>query len=132
MSESSKRKVTALKNAFIFSQEKKEKFLAKHKTKLFRRLSAFAVVAMLIMAGMVSTLVSQSARLDEKIEQKERAEAALDELKTNEVKYEEELERLKHDEYIAELARKKYFLSDQGEIIFNIPENAEKDRKNEQ
>ena len=57
MSESSKKKVTALKNAFTFNQEKKEKFLAKHKTKLFRRLSAFAVVALLIMTGMMLFLL---------------------------------------------------------------------------
>ena len=34
----------------------------------------------------------------------------------------EEIVKLNDDEYIAKLARKEYFLSDDGEIIFNLPE----------
>ena len=36
---------------------------------------------------------------------------------------EEEIVKLNDDEYIAKFARKEYFLSDDGEIIFNLPEN---------
>ncbi len=38
--------------------------------------------------------------------------------------------KLNDDEYIAKLARKEYFLSEDNEIIFAIPENDKKDDKN--
>jgi len=44
---------------------------------------------------------------------------------------EEEIVKLNDDEYISKLARKDYFLSENGEVIFNIPENKDKDEKKE-
>ncbi|MFK2826953.1 septum formation initiator family protein [Bacillus sp. B190/17] len=125
MSGLNKRKVTALKNAFVFSQARKELFMARHKQKLYRRLSAFCIVALLVSIGLMSTVFSKTAQLEKQKLAKEEAESALVELKQQQKQYEEELERLDDDEYIAELARKNYFLSDEGEIIFNIPESDE-------
>ncbi|KKB35280.1 FtsB family cell division protein [Bacillus thermotolerans] len=125
MSGLNKRKVTKLKNAFVFSRAKKDQFLARHKSKLFRRLAAFAIIALLVFAGLLSTLWSKNAYLEEQKLAKEQAEAELAELKEKQKRYEEELRKLEDDEYIAELARKKYFLSDEGEIIFNLPESEE-------
>ncbi|PAQ14849.1 cell division protein DIVIC [Bacillaceae bacterium SAOS 7] len=129
MSGLNKQKVIALKNAFVSNWAKRELFVARHKKKLYRRLAAFSILALIIIAGLGSTLISQSAHLEEKQQLKEEAQASLVELKKQQKQYEEELERLNDDEYIAELARKKYFLSDDGEIIFNIPEADEKGEK---
>ncbi|MEK4027386.1 MULTISPECIES: septum formation initiator family protein [Bacillaceae] len=132
MSGVNKRKVTALKNAFVFSRARKDMFLARHKTKLYRRLGAFVVVALILSVGLGSTLFSRTAHLEEQKLEKKKAEAALVELKQQQKQYEEELKRLEDDEYIAELARKKYFLSDDGEIIFNIPESSESKGKSKE
>ncbi|WP_100332744.1 FtsB family cell division protein [Bacillus xiapuensis] len=129
MSGLNKEKVTALKNAFVFSREKQERFLARHRTKLFRRLAAFAILASIIVGLLGSTLYSQNAHLEEKKQQKEQALASLSDLKKQQKQYEEELKKLNNDEYIAELARKNYFFSDKGEVIFNIPESDKKVRE---
>ncbi|WP_203364417.1 septum formation initiator family protein [Bacillus sp. REN10] len=129
MSGLNKQKVIALKNAFVSNWTRRELFVARHKKKLYRRLAAFSVLALIIIGGLGSTLMSQFTHLEEKQKQKEEAQATLAELKKQQKQYEEELERLNDDEYIAELARKNYFLSDEGEIIFNIPETEEKGEK---
>ncbi|WP_338752548.1 FtsB family cell division protein [Bacillus sp. FJAT-52991] len=129
MSGLNKQKVIALKNAFVSNWTKRELFVARYKKKLYRRLAAFSILALIIIAGLGSTLIAQSANLEEKQKQKEEAQASLVELEKQQKQYEEELERLNDDEYIAELARKNYFLSDEGEIIFNIPEADEKGEK---
>lgn len=125
-------KVTSLENAFKMSQDKKEKFLIRHRLKLYRRLSAFLIIAVVVIAGMASTLFSQTARLEEKQKEKARVTQELKEHREQQVLLEEELNKLKDDEYIAELARKNYFLSDKGEIIFNIPESEKKKEKEEE
>lgn len=132
MSGLNKRKVTALKNAFVFSRARKDLFIARHKKKLYRRLAAFIIVALMISVGLVSTLFSRTAHLEEQKLTKEKAEESLAELKQQQKRYEEELKKLEDDEYIAELARKKYFLSDDGEIIFNIPESDENNGKSKE
>lgn len=43
----------------------------------------------------------------------------------------DEVVKLNDDEYIAKLARSEYFLSQDGEIIFNIPEPKEKEEEDE-
>ncbi|GLY12853.1 FtsB family cell division protein [Pseudobacillus badius] len=132
MSGLNKQKVTALKNAFVFSRARKDLFLARHKKKLYRRLGAFMIVALILSIGLMSTLYSRTAHLEEQKLAKEEAEATLAELKQQQKQYEEELKRLEDDEYIAELARKKYFLSEDGEIIFNIPESDENGGKSKE
>lgn len=132
MSGLNKRKVTALKNAFVFSRARKDLFMARHKKKLYRRLIAFTIAALLITVGLMSTLFSRAAHLEEQKLVKERAEASLAELKQQQKQYEEELKRLEDDEYIAELARKKYFLTNDGEIVFNIPESDESSGKSKE
>lgn len=66
MSGVNKRKVTALKNAFVFSRARKDMFLARHKTKLYRRLGAFVVVALILSVGLGSTLFHERPILKNK------------------------------------------------------------------
>ncbi|MGG3451615.1 FtsB family cell division protein [Domibacillus aminovorans] len=127
-----KEKVSSLKNAFILSQEKKSIFKMQHKRKLMRRLAAFGVVGLIILGTMLSAVISQSASLEASEEKLVKAEQQLTKLEQQQKLSEEELERLKDDEYIADLARKDYFLSEEGEIIFNLPETDQKGQREEE
>ncbi len=127
-----KEKVSSLKNAFILSQEKKSIFKMQHKRKLMRRLAAFGVVGLIILGTMLSAVISQSASLEASEEKLVKAEQQLTKLEQQQKLSEEELERLKDDEYIADLARKDYFLSEEGEIIFNLPETDQKEQREEE
>ncbi|OLN24288.1 hypothetical protein BTO30_00095 [Domibacillus antri] len=122
-------KVSSLKNTFLSTQEKKSMFKLQHKRKLMRRLAAFGVIALMILGAMLSAVLSQSASLAAKEEKLAEAKQQLAQLEQQEKLSEEELERLKDDEYIADLARKYYFMSEENEIIFNIPETDQKEQE---
>lgn len=74
---------------------------------------------------MISALVSQASSLEEIKEEQKQLKTELKGLQKTETILKEEIVKLNDDEYIAKLARKDYFLSEQGEIIFNIPKEKE-------
>lgn len=116
------RTVTKLQSGYIQQHERNEIMATKRKKVIFRRLLVFFLFAAFISYFMISTLVSQASTLDEiKAEQKQVTEE-LKGLKKAETILKEEIVKLNDDEYIAKLARKDYFLSEKGEIIFNISE----------
>lgn len=132
MSATKKKNVAKMETSYVKQQEEAEISAGRKKKLLFRRLAAFFTLAAVVSFFMITTLVSQSAALEEKVEEKTRLDQELSDLKKKEVMLEEEIVKLNDDEYIAKLARKDYFLSDNNEIIFNLPEeDAEKENKKE-
>jgi cell division protein DivIC len=132
VSVSNKRNVAKIETSYVRQQEAAEISAGRKRKLLFRRLAAFFTLAAVLSFFMVSTLVSQSAALEEKVEEKNRLDKELAALQKKEVILEEEIVKLNDDEYIAKLARKDYFLSDNNEIIFNLPEETEKNKKNKE
>ena len=63
------------------------------------------------------------------MDEKEQLEKELVALKKEEVLLKEEIVKLNDDDYIAKLARKEYFLSDDNEIIFTLPETENRNGK---
>jgi len=121
----SRKKVTSLENEYTAEQNYSEQRKARHKKRLIRRLSFFIVFAVVISGLLISSMVTRANVLEEKKAEKIQLEEEMLSLKSNEKKLRNEIEKLNDDEYIAKLARRDYFLSDDGEIIFNIPEGDE-------
>lgn len=121
-----KRNITQLQTGYAKQQLEAELQGSKKRIRLFRRLTVFFVFAVAISFFMISTLLSQSSTLADKIEEKEKYTKELDKLKQKEMMLEEEIVKLNDDEYIAKLARKEYFLSENNEIIFSLPNEKEK------
>ena len=90
-----------------------------------RRLIAFAIVALVFLGVTVSTMLSQASALNEKQEKKEKLTTKLHSLEKEQQLLEEEIIKLNDDEYIAKIARRDYFLSNEGEVIFNLPKKEE-------
>lgn len=124
-----KRNVAKIQTSYAKQQEVAEINVSMKRKRLYRRLSVFFIGAAVLFVFMISTLVSQSSVLDEKRAEKKKLDQELALLKKQEVMLEEEIVKLNDDEYISKLARKDYFLSENGEVIFNIPDNKEKDDK---
>ena len=120
-----KKNVTKMENAYVVQQEKKAAKVMKRKRGLKRRLTLYAVCAALLTVLAISTLLSQHSSLHDKTLQKEKAEQQLASLKTDEKALKAEVARLNDDEYVAKLVRRDYFLSEEGEIIFNLPKDEE-------
>ena len=120
-----KKNVTKMENAYVVQQEKKAATFMKRKRGLKRRLTLYAVCAVIFTVLAISTLISQNSSLHEKTLQKEEAEQQLANLKTDEKALKAEIVKLNDDEYVAKLVRRDYFLSEEGEIIFNLPNDKE-------
>ncbi|WP_328114745.1 FtsB family cell division protein [Peribacillus butanolivorans] len=110
-----------IENPYVALQEKKVQTVEKKKRGLMRRLTLYSVFAAIFLILAVSTLITQNVALDEKVQQKEKLEVKLAKLEKGETLLKEEIVKLNDDDYIAKIARRDYFLSDNGEIIFNLP-----------
>jgi cell division protein DivIC len=119
------RKVTKMETAYVNQQISKVQASSKKRKGLFRRLVFFGIFAAVLSVLAVSTLISQAAVLDEKEKQKATLQKELTKLEKKQTLLEEEIIKLNDDEYIAKIARRDYFLSNKGEIIFNLPKSDE-------
>ncbi|RLQ82869.1 septum formation initiator family protein [Planomicrobium sp. Y74] len=114
--------VASIRNDYVRSVERKEKRQMAHKVRLFRRLAVFGLVVLLATIWIGTTIYAQSQTMAEKEQLREEAQLALKEVKKEQAQLEEQIILLNDDEYLAKLAKKELFVSEQGEIIFTLPE----------
>lgn len=117
------RNISSINKDYVRSVERQEKRQKAHKVRLFRRLTVFSVIVVAVMGWLTVTAFNQSQVLAAKEERKEKALIALEKVQDEQEMLNSQILKLNDDEYIAKLARKEYFLSEDGEIIFAIPEN---------
>ncbi|MGM0838760.1 MAG: FtsB family cell division protein [Bacillota bacterium] len=112
-----------------YSDARQEQHIKQQKKRrgLYRRLSLFFLVVVIFGILMGKTLLEQRAILQEKQDRKEAVEQELVQLQKEQQRLEEEIVKLNDDEYIAKIARRDYFMSEDGEIIFNLPEDSSSD-----
>jgi cell division protein DivIC len=114
--------IAKIQSTYVHQQEVAEIASARKRKLLYRRLSLFLVFAAVMSYLMITSFISQSSTLDKKVAQKRQLEQELTHLKKQQQMLKEDIVKLNDDEYLAKLARKEYFFSETGEIIFNIPE----------
>ncbi len=117
----------ALQEATLkYMQEKQvyEKIKRRRRRGLYRRLIAYSIITVILSVSFISVLFSQYELLSEKKLEKEQLEKQLEMVKEEEQNLREEIKKLNDYEYIGELARRDYFFSDEGEIIFTFPNDA--------
>lgn len=119
-----KQKVTQIQTPYVTKYEQSEQKNNMKRKGLFRRLIAFAIFAAIISYGLISTLIAQSATIKEKEAERQQLDEQLVKLKEEQIYLEEEIVKLNDDEYIAKIARRDYFLSKDGEIIFKIADES--------
>ena len=121
------RKVAKIQSTYVEQTEHNQQKQKRRQRGLKRRLIVFAVITTVLSVLTVSTLLSQSAAIEKKEEAKQDIENTLLSLEKEQKLLEEEILKLNDDEYIAKIARRDYFLSNKGEVIFNLP-NKEEDK----
>ncbi|WAA12349.1 FtsB family cell division protein [Fervidibacillus halotolerans] len=126
--ENKRHRIPVVNQSYMRSQQQQNIQLMRKKKGLIRRLSVFFTIAFLLVFFLVKTLQAQGELLQSKKEQLKTIEAELEQMKNTQSVLEEEILKLQDDEYIGKYARQEYFLSDDGEIIFSIPN--EEDEKN--
>lgn len=121
--------VRTLQNDYFRLSDSQAKLSKKQKILLRRRLIAFSIIASIILTFLISAIWNQNQRLANKQKEKEVVLAELKKVKNQQKSLNLQITKLEDDEYIAKLARKEYFLSDNGEIIFTIPEEPKTNTK---
>ncbi|WP_307893074.1 FtsB family cell division protein [Bacillus swezeyi] len=124
MNDTSKRNISQIQNEYKEQMERKQQHLKRKRRGLYRRLTVFGAVALLSAIVMVSSLWSQTSDISAKEEKKEELLKKLDQLEAKKSNLKDEIVKLKDEDYVAELARKDYYLSKEGEIIFKFDEKS--------
>ena len=114
--------VASIRNDYVRSVERKEQRQMAHKVRLFRRLAVFGLVILLASIWVGTTIYAQSQTATEKEQLRVEAQLALKEVEKEQAQLKEQIILLNDDEYLAKLAKKELFVSEQGEIIFTLPE----------
>ncbi|MDZ5474319.1 septum formation initiator family protein [Bacillus sp. 31A1R] len=126
-----KKHIPEIHTSYAKQREGLETLTARKRVLLFRRLTIFFVFAVLVSYLMISTLISQSASLEEMKAEKALLDQELASLEKQEAILGEEIVKLNDDEYIAKLARDEYFLSEKGDIIFKLPKSKKENKSDE-
>ena len=130
--EASKRTVvTSLETNYMKQQEQSLKKQARRKKLFVRHMTIFVVLTLTLSYLSISTLISRNSLLQAKEKEKAKLVKQLSALEQEQASLENEVVKLHDKEYINKLARSEYFLSDDGDIIFNIPEKKEDDEQEE-
>lgn len=128
---STKAEVASISNDYVRSVEQQEKRQHAHRVRLFRRLSLFGVIVLLASIWLGSTIYAQTQTMAEKEQQREEALVTLEQVENEQAMLQEQIILLNDEEYLAKLARKEYFLSEEGEIIFTVPKTEESEEEEE-
>jgi len=118
--------ITSINTDYVRSVQRRETQNKSRKVRLVRRLVAFSIFSMLLIGFLVSALVNSKQNLAEKQLQKEEVATELARVQEEQEMLRIQISKLNDDEYIGKLLRKEYFLSEEGEIIFSLPEGNEK------
>jgi cell division protein DivIC len=85
-----------------------------------RRLAVFLVFALTVVVSLSITFYKQEAAIKAKKQEMKQLQKELTALKTDEKRLKDEIKKLKDDDYIAKIARRDYFFSKPGEVIFPV------------
>ena len=115
--------MTPFDNEFFQEQNKKQKRTLELRKYVHRRMSVILIAGALVIVPLCGNLienVSEIRGLDGKISEIKN-EQKIVQGKNKDLKVEVGL--LQDDEYLAKLARSRYYLSKDGEIVFSLPED---------
>ncbi len=121
--------VATIQTEYVRSLQQKENRKNARKVRLYRRLTVFAIIVAVTFGGLIQMQIKQKQVLAVKEQQRKDVLAQLEVVQEEQEMLKRQLVKLDDDNYIAKLARKEYFLSENNEIIFSVPENKKKNDK---
>ncbi|CAB3427278.1 septum formation initiator family protein [Listeria monocytogenes] len=124
-----KSKVARIQNRYIKDTATMKKTRSRRRIALFRRLAFMAIIFAVVGGLLTITYTKQVLTLKEKKEKQVQVDKKMVAMKDEQDSLNEQIKKLHNDDYIAKLARSEYYLSKDGEIIFNIPEENSKQKE---
>ncbi|MBC1289872.1 septum formation initiator family protein [Listeria welshimeri] len=124
-----KSKVARIENRYIKDTATLKKNRNRRRIALFRRLAFMAIIFVVVGGLLTITYTKQVLSLNDKKEKQVQVDKKMVAMKDEEEALNDQIKKLHNDDYIAKLARSEYYLSKDGEIIFNIPEENSKQKE---
>ena len=115
------RAVPVINQAYYNSQTKESLYQQRKRKLLYRRLGAFFAFVLIFAVIVARTIYSQHILMKEKESQLEALQTKYEKIQETQKVLKEEIVKLQDDEYLGKYARQELFMSDDGEIIFSIP-----------
>ncbi|WP_017187584.1 FtsB family cell division protein [Alkalibacillus haloalkaliphilus] len=117
--------VKKINSAYVKQQEQHLERKQREKKLLIRRLVAFGVLFSIIVGTLLLYFFQQQTIHSEKESEYEQLQSELQAQLEEKEELEREVELLNDVDYLLQIARKDYFFSKEGEIIFTLPEEEE-------
>ncbi|RSL30046.1 septum formation initiator family protein [Salibacterium salarium] len=125
---SEKKKVTQINQSYAQEQERKQEWQktasGKYRRGLVRRLTALGIVGAALAVVFTIILTSQWSTLEAKKTERSQLETKMEELETEEANLEQDIENYNDLDYIAEVARRDYYLTKPGETLYKTPDDS--------
>ncbi|ARK28457.1 FtsB family cell division protein [Halalkalibacter krulwichiae] len=116
-------RVREMDKAYIKQREQELEREKRKRRGLFRRLVALAIIILILGSASIVTLYAQTSSLEGKKEEKQALEERLEQLKLEEKRLQQDIENYNDLDYIAEIARRDYYLTKPGETLFKLPDS---------
>lgn len=113
--------VRRIKSDYVAEQQAIQEKLARRKKGVLRRLTAVTIGVAIFIGFALYTIYDQHALIEEQQAEKMRLEEELQALQQEEEELLTEIENLHDPEYIAEIARRDFYLTKPGETLFKVP-----------
>ncbi|EKU92881.1 Septum formation initiator [Alloiococcus otitis] len=123
MKETKTGKVTHLNNPYTSEYNLQQDLLRKRRTYLKRRLAFIMVVGLILLAIPGLPLVKNYFQVQDYKAQEAQAQEDLETLQAHQEDLAYYVDLLSDEEYLAKLARSEYYLGEDEDIIFNLPED---------
>ncbi|HLR71815.1 MAG TPA: septum formation initiator family protein [Pseudogracilibacillus sp.] len=114
------KRIYSIQSDYMDQYEMQQKREKRRKTALIRRLVVAGIAMFLLTVLVAHYHIGQRTVYSEKVEQYELLQSELAELKKVEAQLSEEIDLLNDEAYILDIARTNYFLSKEGELIFQL------------
>lgn len=121
MGEGRNPQVRRLTSEYMDRQEQLAEMKHRRRKGIKRRMSVFGAGLFLFFLIASVTLFQQQTTIQESEQENQQLEQQLAEMKEEEGSLEAEIEALQDPEYIADLARRDFFMSKPGETLFQLP-----------
>lgn len=120
------KRVTKIQSAYVDRYDKEMERKQTRKKKLLQRLMIVSSVFVIFLGVMVSYHFSQRGQYADKGDQSEALMQEYGDLHTEKKSLLEEIDLLNDEDYVLDIARTNYFLSKEGELIFQVDDPDER------
>src|SRR5699024_2006514 len=120
------KRVTKIKSAYVDLYDKEKKSKQKRKEKLIHRYVMVCSVFVIFLGVIVSYHFSQRSEYADKEQQYEELMQEYSDLHIQKKNLKEEINLRNDEDYVLDIARTNYFLSKEGELIFQVDDPDER------